>query len=160
MKKEKTKILINTNVSRPSFDDYFLNLAFFVSIRSDDIYVKHGSVIVSPSNHIIGTGYNGTIKGADLNKIPTDRDARRPYMIHSEENAILNCTYNPYFGGAKIYVTGLPCVNCLQRIINFGITELYYANRLGSITECKETDIIRKNILNMSKLKVVPIDVE
>ena len=157
----KMKINVKTDVPRPSFDEYFLNLAFAVSVRSDDLYIKHGATIVSKQNHILGTGYNATIRGSNLNLIPKDRDLRRPYMIHAEENAILNCMVNPLtVGGAKIYVTGLSCVPCLQRLINFGITEVYYANRAGSITESVETDIMRQNILGMSKIKMIYMDIE
>lgn len=148
---------------RPTFDEYFLILAFDVSLRSDDPNIRHGAIIVTNKNHIIGTGYNATIRGADESKIPYEiRDKKRLWMIHAEENAILNCTTNPLtlVDGAKMYVTGLPCVNCLQRIINFGITEIIHADRIGSIVENEETDEMRKAILEMSKIKVRKISLD
>jgi dCMP deaminase len=147
-------------INRPSWDEYFLLLAFTASLRSDDPIIKHGAVIVK-DNHVIGMGYNGTIKGSDHSKIPMhDRDARRPYMIHSEENSILNCSSNPnMIGGAKMYVTGLSCVNCLQRVINFGITELYQAQRAGTITENDKTAKMRDNLIEMSGIKVYTVDI-
>lgn len=143
-------------VERPTFDEYFLNIAFDVSLRSDDPNIRHGAVIVTNQNHIIGTGYNATIRGSDKTKIPYHiRDKKRLWMIHAEENAILNSAINPLaIGGAKIYVTGLPCVNCLQRVINFGISEIIYAGRIGSITENEETDRMRKDLISMSKIKI------
>lgn len=146
-------------IQRPTWDEYFLNIAFDVSTRSDDPNIRHGAIIVSEQNHIIGTGYNGTIRGSDPEKIPyNDRDKKRPYMIHAEENAILNCMINPLtLDYSKIYVTGLPCVNCLQRIINFGIKEIIYADRIGSITENEETKKMRENILSMSDIKITPV---
>lgn len=147
---------------RPSFDEYFMRIAFDVSLRSDDPDIKHGSVIVNNSNHIIGTGYNNTIRGANPNLIPyNNRDLKRLWQIHSEENAILNCTVNPQnIGGAKIYVTGLPCVNCLQRIINFGITEIVHAKRAGTITENDYSKEMRSLIIAMmgDKLKIKEIN--
>jgi deoxycytidylate deaminase len=142
--------------NRPTFDEYFLNIAFDVSLRSDDNNIRHGAVIVTNQNHIIGTGYNATIRNSDKNKIPYNiREKKRLWMIHAEENAILNSRENPLtIGGAKIYITGLPCVNCLQRIINFGITEVIYADRIGSVTENEETMKMRKDIIKMSKIKV------
>lgn len=141
---------------RPSFDEYFMRIAFDVSLRSDDPNIKHGSVIVNKNNHIIGTGYNCTIRGIDPKIVPyNNRDLKRLWMIHSEENAILNCYANPQnIGGAKIYVTGLPCINCLQRIINFGIDEIYYANRAGTITENEYSQEMRSQILEMFKDKI------
>jgi deoxycytidylate deaminase len=119
-------------------------IAHVVSLRSDDRFIKHGAVIVSNlSKHIIGTGYNCTMRGANTNIIDlNDRDSRRPFMIHAEENAILNCTKNPaeLSDGATIYITGTPCNNCLQRIINFGINTVIFTKRQGSIKEEDERE--------------------
>jgi dCMP deaminase len=149
-------------IERPTFDEYFLNIAFDVSLRSDDPDIRHGSVIVTSQNHIIGTGYNATIRGSDKSKIPYKiRDKKRLWMIHAEENAILNCTTNPLtIGGSKIYITGTPCVNCLQRIINFGINEIIYAKRVGSITENDETNKMRQDIILMSGIKIREFDLD
>lgn len=146
-------------IERPNFIEYFLIIAHDVSLRSDDPNIRHGAIITTMNNNIIGTGYNGTIQGSDLTKIPTKiRDKKRKYMIHAEENAMLNCMCNPKtIGGARIYVTGLPCVNCLQRLINFDIKEIFYADRVGSITEDDETNSIRNNILEMSEIKMFKV---
>jgi deoxycytidylate deaminase len=102
----------------------------------------------------LGTGYNATFRGSDKSQIDMDnRDAKRPWMIHAEENAMLNCTKSPLdLRSTTIYVTGLPCVNCLQRIINFGISRVVMADRMGSITENEETQKMREKILNMSNI--------
>jgi deoxycytidylate deaminase len=82
-------------------------------------------------------------------------------MIHAEENAMLNVTQNPSERGdkCKIYVTGQPCNNCLQRLINFGIKNVIIADRLGSITENIETLSMKKKLLKMSKIKLKKISV-
>lgn len=149
-------------IDRPTFDEYFINLAFEISLRSDDPNIRHGAVIVSPQNNIVGTGYNGTIRNSDKNKIPYNiRDKKRMWMIHAEENAILNCFVNPIaLNGYKMYVTGLPCVNCMQRIINFGIFEIIYAKRNGSITENEETKKMREDIIKMSGIKMREVSLE
>ena len=83
-------------------------------------------------------------------------------MIHAEENAIMNCSKNPLDlpEGAAIYITGVPCVNCLQRIVNFGINEVYIADRGGTSTDDKSTEIMRKKIIKMSKIKYEKISLE
>lgn len=151
-----------SQIDRPSFDEYFLNIAFDVSLRSDDPNIRHGAVIVTNQNHIIGTGYNATIRGSDKDVIPYHiRDKKRLWMIHAEENAILNCTANPLtIGGAKLYVTGLPCVNCLQRVINFGIQEIFYADRAGSITENEETQKMREQLIAMSHIAMTKMSLD
>lgn len=139
--------------SRPSFDDYFLFLAFAVALRSDDLFVKHGAVLVSDkSKHIIGTGYNGSIrKMSDEILQPTDRNARRGLMIHAEANCLANTTQNPLDVAYQttIYVTGEPCLNCLQSIINHGVTRIVCADRNGSLAESEETKLLKQQIIDL-----------
>jgi deoxycytidylate deaminase len=143
---------------RPSFDEYFTMLSVDVSLRSEDRHIKHGAVIVdNRSQHILGTGYNATIRGSNKEIINLDdREGRRPWMIHAEENAILNCSRNPLelSDGASIYVSGPPCVNCLQRIVNFGITKVVHVNRVATITENEASEKMRQQILQMSTIEV------
>lgn len=149
-----------SNLPRPSWDEYFLSIAFNVSLRSEDPDIKHGAVMVNKYNQIIGTGYNGPIKGSVNSLIPFNiRDEKRKWMIHAEENCILNATQNPSERGdsCKIYITGQPCNNCLQRIINFGIEEVIMAERIGSITENAESQKMREVLLSMSRIKIKKI---
>lgn len=144
--------------TRPTWDEYFLSLAFIVSLRSDDQFIRHGSILVDNfSKHIIGCGYNGTIKGFNDDELLMDRKSRRNFMIHAEENCIMNCSVLPsqLKCGCTIYVTGEPCVNCLQRIINFGIDRIVFAEgRIATITETDETAKIREKILNARNIKI------
>jgi len=143
--------------SRPSWDEYFLLLACTVSLRSEDPDIQHGAVIVNQYNHIIGTGYNGPVKGSDNSVIPFGvRDEKRKWMIHAEENAMLNVTQSSSERGlsCRLYVTGLPCNNCLQRMINFGIRTIVMAERMGSITENEESAAMRRELVRMAGIKV------
>lgn len=147
---------------RPSWDEYFLLLACTVSLRSEDPDIKHGAVIVNQYNHIIGTGYNGPVKGSDNSVIPFSvRDEKRKWMIHAEENAMLNVTQSSSERGlsCRLYVTGQPCNNCLQRMINFGIRSIVMADRMGSITENEETASMRAELIKMSGMEVTRIPV-
>jgi len=130
------------------------------SVRSEDPDIKHGAVIVNEYNHVIGTGYNGPIKGSDNSVIPFFvRDEKRKWMIHAEENAMLNVTQSSSERGlnCRLYVTGQPCNNCLQRIINFGIRKIIMIDRPGSITENHETAVMRAELIRMVNLEVVKI---
>ncbi len=126
---------------RPDWDSYFMGLAFVISQRSEDKNTKHGCVLVDIwDNVILGTGYNGIVAGVDSSKFDLTRPAKYKYMIHAEENAILNsnvCLKNR--GEFKVYVTGKCCNNCLQRLIQAGAQEIYMADRQGSALENEET---------------------
>jgi len=147
---------------RPSWDEYFLLIAFIVSLRSQDPNIHHGAVLVDQDNHIVGTGYNGPIKLSDNNMIPWyDRDEKRKWMIHAEENCILNCTKsNSSVNSFRMYITGTPCNSCLQRIINFGIKKIIIADRKGSITENNLSHKMRESLIKMSNIdiKIISLD--
>src|SRR5690606_13137912 len=51
------------STSRPSWDEYFLEIAEAVSARADCSRRKVGAVIVSSDRRIVGTGYNGAPAG-------------------------------------------------------------------------------------------------
>lgn len=130
------------------------------STRSEDPDIRHGAVIVNEYNHVIGTGYNGPIKGSDNSVIPFFvRDEKRKWMIHAEENAMLNVTQSSSERGLKcrLYVTGQPCNNCLQRMINFGIRTIVMVDRTGSITEDEKSAAMRDELVRMANLKVLKI---
>lgn len=151
-----------SKLPRPTWDEYFLNIAFDISNRSQDPNIKHGAVLVNSDHHIIGTGFNGPMKGAFDTEIPfNNRDEKRKWMIHAEENCLLNCTQS--YANRKdsvLYVTGEPCNTCLQRICNFGIKNIVVADRVGSITENNQTRIDKQKILNMAgiKISVIPMN--
>jgi dCMP deaminase len=135
---------------RPDWDNYFLGLAFIISARSRDVHTQHGAIITDGKNRIIGTGYNSFIEGANDTDFPTTRPEKYAFMIHSEENAILNCTVPPRSCAyPTLYVTGQPCNNCFQRIIQSGIKRIVAAKRKGTQLENEESkrifDLLRKN---------------
>ena len=45
--------------NRPNWDEYFLGMAHYVSVRSHDSQTKVGCVIVGSPNVVVGVGYNG-----------------------------------------------------------------------------------------------------
>ncbi len=137
----------------PSWDDYFMGLAFAVSQRSPDPSTKHGCILVDRENKIIGCGYNGYAKGVPHNKMPTTRPDKYDWTLHSEENAICNAVINlknlkvkkrwysfiwkwlrkkpPIIGGGKAYITGYPCIHCALLLWQNNITEWICADRRG-----------------------------
>ena len=151
-----------TAYERPSWDEYFITMAFHVSKRSEDNDTKHGAILVDDkTHHIISTGYNALFRGIDKTQINLQRPAKYPWMIHAEENCIMNSNINPLnlSNGSTLYVTGKPCNNCLQRIINFGISSVCYAKRQGTALETDETNAMFEKILSLSKIKIRTMEI-
>lgn len=112
---------------RPSFQDYFLTLAFIISRRSLDPRTKHGCVFVKNSR-ILTTGYNSPPSGYDDSKVPLTSPEKYPYFIHSEINAIANAAKEGVsLEGATCYLTGLPCSECYRAMWAAGIKEIIHA---------------------------------
>jgi len=105
---------------RPTWEELWLRIARDLSYRSHDPDTKHGAVIVSRDNIVLGAGYNGYPRGGGEENYPDTRPEKYRYIIHAEANAICQCQ-----GGRQpdsvIYVTGLPCSNCFGLIIQAGI---------------------------------------
>lgn len=148
-------------MNRPSWNEYFLALAFIVSSRSKDEETKHGCIITDKNNVILGTGYNGPIKNIDDSLIPKKRPNKYPYFLHSESNAIFNCkTFPKDCGGGRAYVTGKCCLNCFQSLIQIGVDEFYMAKRQGTKLENEKTDKIFDFIVKNTNIKVEYLEVK
>jgi len=112
------------------WDEYFSYMAAVVSIKSKDETCRVGAVIVSPSNVVLSTGFNGLARGVyDDKEIlgnKDERDEKLRVMCHAEQNAILNAArVGIAVAGASIYVTKFPCLACCNAIVQAGIVRIY-----------------------------------
>ena len=115
-------------VTKPSWDEVFLRLAEGIKTRSSDSQTRVGAIIVNSANHIVAAGYNGFVAGIEDELLPNYRTDeykdKYDWVIHAEENAILNCEHRPV--GCTLYVTAHPCLSCLLRIAQAGIVRVVY----------------------------------
>jgi dCMP deaminase len=122
--------------ARPSWDDYFMNIARVVGTRSNCIKRRVGCVIVS-DRRIISTGYNGTPRGVrNCNEggCPRCAAGAEPgtrldecLCNHAEENASTQAAYHGVtVRGAGLYTTFSPCLICTKMVINAGIREIVF----------------------------------
>lgn len=118
----------HVRIERPNWDKIFIQMATDISKKSIDAQTKVGSVIVNKFNHVMACGYNSFVSGIDDEVLPNIRPHKYIWMIHSEINAILSCEHRPV--GCTIYVTGRPCLQCLQFIAQSGITKIVWDSSL------------------------------
>jgi len=121
---------------RPDIDNYFMNIAVMVSIRSTCLRRQVGSVIVK-GKQIISTGYNGAPQGMphclDIGcareGIPSGERSEMCRGAHAEQNSInFSARYGISIDGATIYTTHLPCSWCSKSIVNSGIKRVVFLN--------------------------------
>ena len=112
-----------------NWDQMFMGVALLVANRSKDPSTQVGSVIVSPDNKIVSTGYNGLPNGCSDDEFPWERegdflDVKYTYITHSEINCIINSYGN--LRNHRLYVTLFPCSECAKVVIQSGIKEVIY----------------------------------
>ena len=132
---------MNNAIDRPSWDDYYLTLAFLIAQRSFDPSSKCGTVIVSKDNRVLSTGYNGPLKGSKDELIPLIRPQKYYHMLHGEENALLAYSGSQYdIQGATAYITGRPCHKCLRMMIQKGITRMVCSKNDTKVVDKEDFD--------------------
>ena len=112
---------------RPTWDEYFLDLAEQVSRRSPDPDTKHGCVLVDADHRVISTGYNGPVSGLPNDTVPLTRPDKYDWFIHAEDNAVAFARCD--LRGATAYITGPPCAACFRRLLQVGIRRIVHASR-------------------------------
>lgn len=108
-------------------------MALCATTRSEDNFLRVGAAIENLDGRIIATGCNGLPAKAVLaEEIANDRDARRPFMLHAEINALSLIKRGE---GHKIYCTLQPCENCLNALMAHGIKEVVYLNEWENVSD-------------------------
>jgi len=125
-----------SNITRPTWDDYFLQITDLVATRATCLRRQVGAVLVL-DKRILATGYNGAPKGLahcldigcrrQAENIPSGQRQELCRGIHAEQNAIIQAArHGTSIVGATLYTTLHPCVICTKMLINAGITAIYY----------------------------------
>lgn len=131
-------------VERPSKDEYYMEIAKAVSMRSTCLRRRYGAVIVK-DDEIISTGYNGAPRGEQncsdagvcyrmQNNVPHGERYEACRSVHAEMNAIISAKRSEMIG-ATLYLYGydvvedkkikaVPCDICARLIKNAGIADV------------------------------------
>ncbi|HNT53028.1 MAG TPA: cytidine/deoxycytidylate deaminase family protein, partial [Candidatus Syntrophosphaera sp.] len=124
---------------RPSWQQYFMQMALLAATRSTCLRRQVGAVLVK-DNQILSTGYNGSPKGIahcaevgclrQTNSVPSGQMHEICRGVHAEQNAIIQAGLNgSSTRGATIYCTHQPCSICARLIINAEIRTVYIAEK-------------------------------
>ncbi|MHB1296333.1 MAG: deoxycytidylate deaminase [Anaerolineae bacterium] len=123
---------------RPTWDEYFMEIARQVATRSTCLRRHVGALIVL-DKRILCTGYNGPPRGLrhceetgclrEAMGIPSGQRLDICRALHAEQNAILQgALYGVSVEHGTIYVTHQPCFTCAKMIINAGIERVVCAS--------------------------------
>jgi dCMP deaminase len=123
-------------MNRPSWEEYFMDIARLVARRSTCLRRQVGAVVVKEKN-ILATGYNGTPSGIThcsevgclRQKLGVPSGERHELCrgLHAEQNAIIQAAkHGVNIAEATLYTTHSPCIICSKMIINAGIRRIVY----------------------------------
>lgn len=155
---------------RISKEEYYMNIAVQVSLRSTCIRRKVGAIIVK-GNEILGTGYNGSPKGLPnccdepnrcyrtKHNIPSGEKLELCYAQHAEINALFSAIKaGKDLTDASVFVTTFPCSNCAKALIQSGIKEIYYLDTYTNEFTLKMLDEADIEVIEMdSKIYQTPL---
>ena len=109
----------------PSWEKYFMDVAYKVAERSKDPSTQVGAVLVNPENYIVGTGYNGFVQGVKETAKLWERPRKYDLVIHAETNAIAHAARRGIStNNCTMYVTAIPCLSCMKIVLASGVREI------------------------------------
>ena len=130
---------------RPTWDEYFCNMATLTATRSSCNRLHVGCVLVL-DNRVVAQGYNGYLSGAQHTALI--RDGHNIGTIHAEQNAVLDCAKRGVScNKTTAYITHYPCFNCIKLLAAAGIKEIKYI-------EDYNNDPLVTDIANIAKIKI------
>ena len=123
-------------MDRPSWNEYFMEIALLVRKRSTCLRRQIGCVLVNDKK-IMATGYNGSPSGLRhcgeigcLRKemgIPSGERHELCRALHAEQNAIIQAAISGInISGSTVFCTHFPCSLCAKMLINAKISKIYY----------------------------------
>ncbi|RLF29900.1 MAG: cytidine deaminase [Thermoplasmata archaeon] len=141
---------------RPSYDEYFMEMAHVVAKRSTCLRRKVGAILVK-DKHILSTGYNGAPKGLkhcsevgclrEKLRVPSGQRHELCRGLHAEQNAIIQAAvFGVSIEGSTLYCTNAPCVVCAKMLINAGVREIVFSGDYP--------DDLAKKMLEESNIKI------
>ena len=122
--------------SRPSWEEYFMDITQLVAKRSTCLRRQVGALLVKDKK-ILATGYNGAPARLEhcleigclreQQSVPSGERHELCRGLHGEQNAIIQAAYHGVaIRGATLYCTNHPCVICSKMLINAGIERIVY----------------------------------
>jgi len=134
----------STEMRRRDKENYYLDIAQTVAVRSTCLRRNYGAIIVV-NDEIVATGYNGAPRGRnncidieycqrDALGIPSGERYELCRAVHAEANAIISAARRDMLGGT-LYLVGLfhktgelfapeSCSMCKRLILNAGINRV------------------------------------
>ena len=148
-KSKKNKPAKKSKYIRPSWDDYFMEVANAIAKRGTCDRGRAGSVIAK-DKQLLATGYVGSPAGFphcddvghQMKKLIHEDGTVTKHCVrtvHSEQNAIVHAAKRGVsINGATVYTKMTPCRVCAMLLINAGIKRVYCEKKYHAGAESEQ----------------------
>lgn len=120
-----------------NWNEYFINIAKIIALKSKDKKRQVGAILVSEKNNrILSTGYNGLPANTNDNIDWNNRELVYSMIIHAEMNCILYA--NNKYENSILYSTLSPCKDCIKIIAAAKIKKIIYLEDYKDLHISKE----------------------
>jgi dCMP deaminase len=149
---------------RPSWDEYFMAIAYLTATRSSCFNLNTGAVITK-NNRIIATGYNGAPSGIPnsfeegycrKDKFGIDFEVKGTGTCrgrHAEENAMSQPSRDE-MNGATIYSVYYPCGSCAKSIVGNDISKVVWSKIY------KDKDKLAEELFEKKGIEVIKLELD
>ncbi len=126
-----------SSISQKKLDAYHAR-ALAIASQSHDIHTQVAAVLINKKTlAVMAEGYNGFVRGAPDEQLPTSRPEKYNYIIHAETNLICNAVRSGVkTDDAVVYCTLSPCTLCLRMLWQAGISEFYFKDKYKDFDSC------------------------
>ena len=113
-------------MKRPTKLQTYMELAETIAKRSHDTETRVGAVLVNNNNGaILAASFNGFVRSAPDDQLPTTRPDKYCYIIHAEENIIANCArLGISMDNCTLISTMSPCTHCMRLLWQCSVTKV------------------------------------
>lgn len=151
---------------RPSWDEYFVNIALETRKRSTCLKRQVAALVVSADGKTISaTGYNGAPRDIiscfdegecwrRVHNIPHGENKDLCRAAHAEANAFYSAARRGVaLEGGILYVTTFPCPTCANGVVQVGIKEVKYLEDYYGLQHDFAEDTLKKAKVKITKLE-------
>lgn len=128
-------------MSRPSFDEVYMDVVDVIAKRSTCLR-KHVGAVITYDHRILSHGYNGVPSGnehcCDTGICLKTQVGSEEYKVcvHAEQNAICQCAKRGLaVEGATLYVNADVCITCAKLIVSCGIKRVVVRRDHKGVTD-------------------------
>lgn len=140
--------------------NYYHVRALATASASPDTSTKVGALLIhGESGAVIAEGYNGYIRGAPDEELPTTRPEKYDYIIHAETNLLCNAVrHGISTNNCVLFCTISPCIKCMRMLYQAGIKEIYVKGFYSDFEKCSSMMDLTLDVTSIGEFSRISVN--